>query len=49
MSARGGELIATDKSAVGSKPFLDAVVVEHGQSDGCFPDPPCTDESDRGE
>ena len=46
MSARGGELVATDESAVGSKSFLDAIVVENGQCDGCFPNPTCTDESD---
>jgi len=49
MSPRGGELVATDKPTVGSKPFLDAIVVEYGESDGRFPDPPCADESDRSE
>ena len=46
MSAGCGELVATDEPTVGSKPFLDAIVVEDGESDGCFPNPPCTDESD---
>jgi hypothetical protein len=46
MSARSRELIATDESTVLAKPFLDAIVVEDGEGDGCFPDPPCTDESD---
>ena len=43
---RGGELVATDEPAVIPKPFLDAIVVKDGQGDGCFPDPPCTEESD---
>ena len=46
MSARGRELVATDESTIASKPCLDAIMVEDGQSDGCFPDPPWTDESD---
>jgi len=46
MSARGRELVATDKPTVGSKSFLDAIVVEDGESDGRFPNPPCADESD---
>jgi len=49
MSARGGELVATNKSTVVSKPILDAIVVEDGQSDRCFPNPPRADESNRGE
>jgi hypothetical protein len=31
------------------EPFLDAIVVEDGQGNGCFPDATCTDESDWGE
>ena len=46
MSARGGEFVATDEPAVVSKPLLDTIVVEDSQGDGCFPDPPRTDESD---
>ena len=46
MSARGGELVATDKTTVDSKPFLDAIVVEDCEGDGRFPNPPCADESD---
>ena len=46
MSTRGGELVATDEPAVISKPLLDSIVMEDGQSDGCFPNPPWTDESD---
>ena len=49
MSARGRELVATDKPTVGSKRCLDAIVVEDGESDGRFSNPPCTDESDWGE
>ena len=47
MTARGGELVATDKPTVVSEPFLDAIMVEDRESDGCFPDPAWTDESDR--
>ena len=46
MSAGGGELVTAYESTVGSEPFLDAIVVEDAQSDGYFPNPPCTDESD---
>ena len=49
MSARGGKLVATYKSTIISEPLLDAIVMEDGQGNGCFPDPPWTDESDRGE
>ena len=45
MSARGGELVTTDEPTVGSKPFLDMIVVEDSQSDGCLPVPAWTDES----
>ena len=40
------ELVATDEPTVVAKPFLDAIVVEDGQSDGCLPYPTCTEESD---
>ena len=43
MSARGGKLVATNEPTVGPEPFLDAIVVEGSQSDGCFPDPSYTD------
>jgi len=46
MSARSWELIATDEPAVIAEPFLDSIVVEDRESDGSFPDSPCTDESD---
>ena len=43
----GGELVATDKPAVVPELFLDTIVVEDSQGDGCFPDSPRTNESDR--
>ena len=46
MSARCRELVTTYEPAVVSESFLDAIVVEDSQGDGCFPDPPWTDESD---
>jgi len=46
MSTRGRELIATDKPTVGSEPFLDTIVVEDGESNGCFSNPPYADEGD---
>ena len=38
MSARGGELIATDEPTVGAEPLLDAIVVEDLQNDGGLAD-----------
>ena len=49
MIVRGRELVTTDESSIISEPFLDAIVVEDGQSDGCLPDPPWPDESEWGE
>ena len=49
MSPGSGELVATNEPTVISEPFLDAIVVEDSQSDGSFPNPPCTDEGDWGE
>ena len=46
MSKRGRELVATDKPAVVSEPFLNAPVVEDGEGDRRFSDPPWTNESD---
>ena len=46
MGMRRRELIATDESSVLAKSLFDAIVVEDGEGDGCFPDPPCADESD---
>ena len=49
MGVRGGELIAADEPTVFAKPLPDAVVMEDGQSDGCFANSASTDESDRSE
>ena len=38
-------MIATDESTVAAKPVFNAIVVEDGESDRCFPDPTWTDES----
>jgi hypothetical protein len=46
MRTRSWELVATDESTVIAKPGLDAIVVKDGESDGCFPDPPCANEGD---
>ena len=46
VNARSGELVTADEPTVVSKSSLDAIVVENGQGDGCFPNPPCSDESD---
>jgi hypothetical protein len=46
MSARSRKLIATNKSAVIAKSFFDPTVVEDGERNRCFPDPPCTNEGD---
>ena len=47
MRARCRELIATDEPTVIAKPLFDPVVMEDGESNGCFPDPPRANESDR--
>ena len=49
MSACGWELVAADKPTFVSELLLDAIVVEDGQSDGCFPNSAWTDESYWGE
>ena len=46
MSTGGWELVTTNAPAVVTKPLLDSVVVENGQSDRGFPYPADTDESD---
>ena len=46
MNAGGRDLVATDEPTIFSKPFLDAIIVENGQGNRGFPDPPWTDESD---
>ena len=45
MSGGGGELVATDESTVVAKPFLDAVIVEDSQGNGCLSNSARTDES----
>ena len=45
MSTRGGEFVAADESTVVAKPFLDPIVVEDSQSDGCLANPTGTNES----
>ena len=46
MRDRGREPVAADESTVNAKPFLDAIVVEEGEGNGCFSDPTCTNECD---
>ena len=46
MSGRWGELVTADKPTVVPKPFLDAIVVEDGQSNGRFTDSAWTDQGD---
>ena len=46
MSVGGWELVTTDEPLVVAKPLLDPIVVENGQSDGCFPNPTSANESD---
>ena len=46
MKDRGRKLIAADESAVTAKSFLDPIVVEDGEGNRRFPDPPCTNQSD---
>ena len=45
MCARSRELITTDESTVITKPVLDAIVVEDGESDRGFSNTPCANES----
>ena len=49
MGTRCGKLVATDESTVVAKPFLDLIVMQGHQGNGRFPNPPWTDEGDRGE
>ena len=49
MSEGRWELVTTDEPTVFTETLLDAIVEEDSQSDGCFADPPWTDESDWGE
>jgi len=45
MGICGGELVTADKPPIVSKQLLDAIMVEDRQSNRCFPNPPCTNES----
>jgi hypothetical protein len=45
MSTRSWEFVTADEPTVIAEACLDAIVVEDGECDGCFPDSPCTDES----
>ena len=46
IGARSWELVTADESTVIAEPVPDAIVVEDGEGDGCFSNPPCTDESE---
>ena len=46
MGGRSWELIATYESTVITKLVFDPSVVEDGESNRCFPNPSCTDESE---
>jgi hypothetical protein len=46
MSRRGWKPTAEYESTVPAEPLLDPIVVEESQSNGSFPDPRCTNESD---
>jgi len=48
MCGRGREFVTTNESTVMTKPLLDPVVVEDGQSDRGFADSANTNQSDRG-
>ena len=45
MATRCGELVATDEPTVVAKSLLNAIVMEHRQSDRCLPDSTNTNES----
>jgi len=49
VSARCGELIATDEPAIFAKPPFNSIVVENGENDGRFADSTNTDQSYRQE
>ena len=46
MDTRRRELVAPDESAVVAKPALDAIAMKDSERNGCFPDTPCTNESE---
>ena len=45
----GRELVTADESTLVTETLLDAILMEDGESNGCFSNPPWTDESDWGE
>ena len=49
MSARGGELVATDEPTAVAKPLFDALVVEDSQSNRCLANSTGTNQGDRNE
>ena len=49
MSSRCGELVTANEPTAVSEPLRDAIMVEDSKSNGCFSDPPWTNESDRSE
>lgn len=49
VSTRRGELVTTDEPTIVAKPFLDAIAVKDGQSDGCLANSTGTNESNRSE
>ena len=46
MGKRSWELVATDESTILAKSFPDPTVVEDGESNSCFTNPPCPNKSD---
>jgi hypothetical protein len=45
MDTRSWKLITADEATILTKSAFDSVVVEDGESNGCFPDPPSAYES----
>ena len=46
MGVGSRELVAADESTLVTETLLDAILMKDGESNGCFSDPPWTDESD---
>ena len=46
VSSRSRKLITADESTIVAKSFFDSMVVEDGQRNQSFPNPPCADESE---
>jgi hypothetical protein len=46
IGARSRKLITAHESTVFTKSYFNPIVVEDGEGNGCFSNPPCTDESD---